>query len=353
MMACQVSKLSLDVASPIETCFSCSHASSAGKSTSFPTQKCPASLLSLQSRYRPLCRVNYQMRGCQLTKGLEGRRVSSSLQITQLHVEVRSFIFGPASLIEHCNSGRKQPNRKRGGEGGGPRGVAMASILGVGAPEALVIAVVALLVFGPKGLAEVARNLGKTLRTFQPTIRELQSVSREFRNTLEQEIGLDEIKNPPPYPPSPNTPQAPFASSIPPTLAAPSPPSSSLKPTNQEEGEGAKSERPASASSSAEPANGTLTAKKEAEPRGYTSEELARITEEQMAAVARAREAAEVPQDLRNASEAAAWGGSPPSRQTPSASSDGGASASPSPPASQATPAPSTPPSNSTEKSSP
>uniref|UniRef100_A0A0D9WKQ5 Sec-independent protein translocase protein TATB, chloroplastic n=1 Tax=Leersia perrieri TaxID=77586 RepID=A0A0D9WKQ5_9ORYZ len=68
-----------------------------------------------------------------------------------------------------------------------------ASLFGVGAPEALVIGVVALLVFGPKGLAEVARNLGKTLRAFQPTIRELQDVSREFRSTLEREIGLDEV----------------------------------------------------------------------------------------------------------------------------------------------------------------
>ncbi|KAJ8554405.1 hypothetical protein K7X08_025083 [Anisodus acutangulus] len=69
-----------------------------------------------------------------------------------------------------------------------------ASLFGVGAPEALVIGVVALLVFGPKGLAEVARNLGKTLREFQPTIRELQDVSREFKSTLEREIGLDDIK---------------------------------------------------------------------------------------------------------------------------------------------------------------
>ncbi|KQK18241.1 hypothetical protein BRADI_1g39520v3 [Brachypodium distachyon] len=68
-----------------------------------------------------------------------------------------------------------------------------ASLFGVGAPEALVIGVVALLVFGPKGLAEVARNLGKTLRAFQPTIRELQDVSRDFRSTLEREIGLDEV----------------------------------------------------------------------------------------------------------------------------------------------------------------
>ncbi|KAJ8770854.1 hypothetical protein K2173_021769 [Erythroxylum novogranatense] len=71
--------------------------------------------------------------------------------------------------------------------------VVRASLFGVGAPEALVIGVVALLVFGPKGLAEVARNLGKTLRDFQPAIKELQEVSREFKSTLEKAIGLDEI----------------------------------------------------------------------------------------------------------------------------------------------------------------
>ncbi|KAI9161270.1 hypothetical protein LWI28_015912 [Acer negundo] len=73
--------------------------------------------------------------------------------------------------------------------------VVHASLFGVGAPEALVIGVVALLVFGPKGLAEVARNLGKTLRAFQPTIRELQDVSRDFKSTLEREIGLDDISS--------------------------------------------------------------------------------------------------------------------------------------------------------------
>ncbi|XP_050225763.1 sec-independent protein translocase protein TATB, chloroplastic [Mercurialis annua] len=78
-------------------------------------------------------------------------------------------------------------NKERKGSG------IRASLFGVGAPEALVIGVVALLVFGPKGLAEVARNLGKTLRAFQPTIRELQDVSREFKSTLEREIGLDDI----------------------------------------------------------------------------------------------------------------------------------------------------------------
>ncbi|QHO19531.1 hypothetical protein HN51_062044 [Arachis hypogaea] len=35
------------------------------------------------------------------------------------------------------------------------------------------------------------------LRAFQPTIRELQDVSREFKTTLEWEIGLDDISTPP------------------------------------------------------------------------------------------------------------------------------------------------------------
>ena len=68
------------------------------------------------------------------------------------------------------------------------------SFLGVGAPEALVVGVVALLVFGPKGLAEAARSLGQALRAFQPTIKELQEVSQEFKSTLESEIGLDDLQ---------------------------------------------------------------------------------------------------------------------------------------------------------------
>ncbi|XP_059435238.1 sec-independent protein translocase protein TATB, chloroplastic isoform X1 [Corylus avellana] len=102
-------------------------------------------------------------------------------------------IFSPWSGLKHLgisitpkplNSERKERCKGK---------MVYASLFGVGAPEALVIGVVALLVFGPKGLAEVARNLGKTLRAFQPTIRELQEVSRDFKSTLEREIGLDDI----------------------------------------------------------------------------------------------------------------------------------------------------------------
>ncbi|GMI75533.1 HIGH CHLOROPHYLL FLUORESCENCE 106 [Hibiscus trionum] len=135
--------------------------------------------------------------------------------------------------------------------------VVHASLFGVGAPEALVIGVVALLVFGPKGLAEVARNLGKTLRTFQPTIRELQEVSREFKSTLEREIGLDEMQSS-----AQNTlnRNSPYISNSPPT---PSPVAST-------EETGIKAD-----SSVAQSVN-----------EAYTSEEYLKITEEQLKASA-------------------------------------------------------------------
>lgn len=41
---------------------------------------------------------------------------------------------------------------------------------------------------------QAVKALGNTLRTFQPTIRELASVSSELRNTLEEQIGLDQIR---------------------------------------------------------------------------------------------------------------------------------------------------------------
>ncbi|CAK9856124.1 unnamed protein product, partial [Sphagnum jensenii] len=137
-----------------------------------------------------------------------------------------------------------------------------ASLLGVGAPEVLVIGVVALLVFGPKGLAEVARTLGNSLRAFQPTIRELQQVSKEFKSTLEQEIGLDELSNPSQAPTS--TPISPFQQ---PTI-----------PFKEEE----------------------VTN----EPRAYTTEDYLRMTEEQAKAL--------VPEEQRKVTEAAARGGQPP-----------------------------------------
>ncbi|KXZ43857.1 hypothetical protein GPECTOR_79g136 [Gonium pectorale] len=69
------------------------------------------------------------------------------------------------------------------------------SFLGVGAPEAILVAVVALVVFGPKGLADAARSLGSALRAFQPTIKEVVQVSQELKGTLEKELGIDELRD--------------------------------------------------------------------------------------------------------------------------------------------------------------
>jgi TatA/E family protein of Tat protein translocase len=85
----------------------------------------------------------------------------------------------------YCDDHRKRGDKQKAN-----------SFFGVGAPEALVIGVVALVVFGPKGLADLAKQLGQTLRQFKPTIQELQEVSREFQETLSQEIGVDDITRP-------------------------------------------------------------------------------------------------------------------------------------------------------------
>jgi Sec-independent protein translocase protein TatA len=69
-----------------------------------------------------------------------------------------------------------------------------ASVFGVGAPEALLVGVVALVVFGPKGLAQAARSLKDTITTFAPTIREITQVSTELKSTLEEEIGLNDLR---------------------------------------------------------------------------------------------------------------------------------------------------------------
>mmetsp|Transcript_3552 Transcript_3552/g.9503 ORF Transcript_3552/g.9503 Transcript_3552/m.9503 type:complete len:497 (+) Transcript_3552:26-1516(+) len=129
-------------------------------------------------------------RGCRGGRAsTSGSKSSSSSAIQSRNLTQRHFNGGDAAAMLAVRSRAPVTIARR-------RSVQTnASLFGVGAPEALVIGVVALLVFGPKGLADIAKQLGQTLRAFQPTIKELQEVSREFRDTLEDEIGLDEIRN--------------------------------------------------------------------------------------------------------------------------------------------------------------
>ena len=57
----------------------------------------------------------------------------------------------------------------------------------IGFPELLVIFVIALIVFGPKKLPDLGRSLGKSLAEFK-------RASAELRNTLEEEVRLEERK---------------------------------------------------------------------------------------------------------------------------------------------------------------
>ena len=60
----------------------------------------------------------------------------------------------------------------------------------VGMPEMLIILVIALIIFGPRKLPELGRSLGKSLAEFK-------KASNELRNTLEEEIRIEEQRDQP------------------------------------------------------------------------------------------------------------------------------------------------------------
>ncbi len=66
----------------------------------------------------------------------------------------------------------------------------------IGMPELIVIFVIALIIFGPRKLPELGKSLGKS-------IAEFKRASNELRNTLEEEIRVDEQRQTAPAKPAP------------------------------------------------------------------------------------------------------------------------------------------------------
>jgi len=75
----------------------------------------------------------------------------------------------------------------------------------IGMPELIIIFVIALIIFGPRKLPELGKSLGKSLAEFK-------KASNELRNTLEEEIRIEEQRTetvkhtPPPATTAPTTP---------------------------------------------------------------------------------------------------------------------------------------------------
>jgi sec-independent protein translocase protein TatA len=57
----------------------------------------------------------------------------------------------------------------------------------IGMPELIIILTLALIIFGPRKLPELGRSLGKSLGEFK-------RASNELRNTLDEEIRIEEEK---------------------------------------------------------------------------------------------------------------------------------------------------------------
>jgi TatA/E family protein of Tat protein translocase len=78
-------------------------------------------------------------------------------------------------------------------------------------PEMVIIAVIALIIFGPRKLPELGKSLGKS-------IAEFKRASNELKNTLEEEIRTEELQ------------EARKSAQIPPTAAVPPAPPAPAAP---------------------------------------------------------------------------------------------------------------------------
>eukprot|EP00201_Polytomella_parva_P015519 CAMPEP_0175054824 /NCGR_PEP_ID=MMETSP0052_2-20121109/9719_1 /TAXON_ID=51329 ORGANISM="Polytomella parva, Strain SAG 63-3" /NCGR_SAMPLE_ID=MMETSP0052_2 /ASSEMBLY_ACC=CAM_ASM_000194 /LENGTH=265 /DNA_ID=CAMNT_0016319561 /DNA_START=229 /DNA_END=1026 /DNA_ORIENTATION=+ len=69
------------------------------------------------------------------------------------------------------------------------------AFLGVGMSELMLVGAASLVLFGPEGVTQALRGGVAVLRSLRPALKDLNNLSREIRDVVEKELGLDDLKS--------------------------------------------------------------------------------------------------------------------------------------------------------------